>query len=203
MYPAIAKTRNINIEASSPLLDTTSTEERSYQYNMFLLDRYQYFDNLYQSSQSYLTCITRIFLTSSPIYNDSGPSCRNTSRRSDHPTPIIGLSDQTHLTNFSRDKKPWPVYMTISNIISRAKSSPPKGPSLLLPLLLVPLNFTDELACANEASQQPNSNVLYDVFNLVLVLLQQVALAGTVIECAISKNMPLFSEFIHLDCRSR
>ena len=33
MYTAIAQTRNINIEASSLLLETTSTEKRSYQYN--------------------------------------------------------------------------------------------------------------------------------------------------------------------------
>jgi len=33
MYTAIAQTRNINIEVSSRLLDTTSTEKRSYQYN--------------------------------------------------------------------------------------------------------------------------------------------------------------------------
>ena len=37
MYTAIAQTRNINIKASSLLLDTTSTEKRSYQYNKFLL----------------------------------------------------------------------------------------------------------------------------------------------------------------------
>jgi len=33
MYTAIAQTRNITIEASSLLLETTSTEKRSYQYN--------------------------------------------------------------------------------------------------------------------------------------------------------------------------
>jgi len=33
MYTAIAQTRNINIEASSLLLKTRSTEKRSYQYN--------------------------------------------------------------------------------------------------------------------------------------------------------------------------
>ena len=33
MYTAIAQMRNINIEASSLLLRTTSTEKRSYQYN--------------------------------------------------------------------------------------------------------------------------------------------------------------------------
>jgi len=33
MYTAIAQTRNINIEASSRLLDTPRTEKRSYHYN--------------------------------------------------------------------------------------------------------------------------------------------------------------------------
>ena len=50
IYTTIAQTRNINIEASSQLLHTTCTEKRFYQYNKFLLDRYQYFDDLYQSS---------------------------------------------------------------------------------------------------------------------------------------------------------
>jgi len=36
MYTAIAQMRNINIEASLLLLDTTSMEKRSYQYNKFL-----------------------------------------------------------------------------------------------------------------------------------------------------------------------
>jgi len=35
MYTAIAQTQNINIEASSLLLETTSTDRRSYQYNKF------------------------------------------------------------------------------------------------------------------------------------------------------------------------
>jgi len=37
MYTAIAQRQNINIEASSLLLDTTSTAKRSYQYNKLLL----------------------------------------------------------------------------------------------------------------------------------------------------------------------
>jgi len=36
MYTAIAYTRNINIDASSLLLETSSMEKRSYQYNKFL-----------------------------------------------------------------------------------------------------------------------------------------------------------------------
>jgi len=38
MYTTIAQTRNINIEASSRLLDTRSTEKRSYQYNKLFYD---------------------------------------------------------------------------------------------------------------------------------------------------------------------
>jgi len=69
MYTAIAQTQNINIQASSLLLDTTSTEKRSYEYHKLstLLYRYQYFDNLYRSKSLYLAYITRVFLTSSPI----------------------------------------------------------------------------------------------------------------------------------------
>jgi len=69
MYTAIAQTRNINIEASSLLLDTTSTEKRSYQYNKLstLLYRYQYINDPDRSEELYLAYITHVFLTSSPI----------------------------------------------------------------------------------------------------------------------------------------
>jgi len=67
MYAVIAQTRNINIEPSWLLLDTTSTENRSYQYNKFLSYHYQYFDDLSRSILFYLTYITRVFLASSPI----------------------------------------------------------------------------------------------------------------------------------------
>jgi len=82
--------------------------------------------------------------------------------------PIIGLSDQTHLTNFSGDKKAWPVYMTIGNILSRTRSSPAKMPILLLAFLPVPPKFTGDSARANEAQQQTNAYVLRAVFDLVL-----------------------------------
>jgi len=69
MYTTLAQTRNINIEASSLLLDTTRMEKRSYQYNKLstLLYRYQYFDNLYGSELLYLAYITHVLFTSSPM----------------------------------------------------------------------------------------------------------------------------------------
>jgi len=71
---------------------------------------------------------------------------------------IIGLSDQTHVTNFSGDKKASPVYMTISNILSQMRNSPAKMPILLLALLPVPQRFTDESARAKEAQGQTNTD---------------------------------------------
>jgi len=48
-------------------------------------------------------------------------------------------------------------------------------PILLLALLPVPPKFTCESARANEAQRQTNTDVLWAVFDLVLVPLQQVA----------------------------
>ena len=67
MYTAIAQTQNINIEVSSLLLDTTSTEKRSYQYKKFLSYHYHYFDYLPRSILLCLAYITRVFLVRSLI----------------------------------------------------------------------------------------------------------------------------------------
>jgi len=52
--------------------------------------------------------------------------------------PIIGMSDQTNLTNFSEDTKAWPVYITIGNLPSARPNSLGSMPVLLLALLPVP-----------------------------------------------------------------
>jgi len=106
--------------------------------------------------------------------------------------PIIGLSDQTHLTNFSGDKKAWPVYMTIGNILSRTRNSPAKMPILLLALLPVPPKFTGESARANEAQRQTNADTLRAVFDLVLAPSQPVAQEGMVMDCADGKTRLCF-----------
>ncbi|KAF8431494.1 hypothetical protein BGX38DRAFT_1083830, partial [Terfezia claveryi] len=38
--------------------------------------------------------------------------------------PVLLASDQTHLTNFSGDKKLWPLYMSIGNIKSTIRNKP-------------------------------------------------------------------------------
>ncbi|KAH0604492.1 uncharacterized protein H6S33_006869 [Morchella sextelata] len=52
--------------------------------------------------------------------------------------PIICSSDVTHLTNFSGDKKTWPIYMTIGNIPGKVRSKPSTKAHLLLALLPIP-----------------------------------------------------------------
>jgi len=81
--------------------------------------------------------------------------------------PIIGLSDQTHVTNFSGDKKAWPVYMTIGNILSHTRNSPAKMSVLLVALLPVPQKLTGESSRADETQRQINAHSLRPVFDLV------------------------------------
>jgi len=104
-----------------------------------------------------------------------------------------------HLTNFSGDKKPWPVYMTIGNILSQTRNSPANIPILLLALLPVPPKFAGESARANEAQRQSNPDTLRAVFDLVLPPLQPVSQEGTVMDCADSKTslcFPILSAWI-------
>jgi len=51
--------------------------------------------------------------------------------------PMIFLSDATHLTNFSGDKKAWPVYMTIGNLSTAGWEE------ALLTMRLNSIKFTD------------------------------------------------------------
>jgi len=94
MYTVIAQTRNINIEPSSQLLNTTSTKKRSYQYNKFdtlsLINTSTIYTEVNIISSLHYSCLLNEF---SDIINDSGPTCRNTSGRSYHLTfgwPICG-----------------------------------------------------------------------------------------------------------------
>jgi len=78
--------------------------------------------------------------------------------------------------------------MTISNILSGTRSSPPKMSILLLALVPVPPKFTGELARANEAQRQTNTDVLRAAFDLVLVPFQQVARERMVMDSADGKT---------------
>ena len=106
--------------------------------------------------------------------------------------PIIGLLDQTQLTNFSGDKKAWPVYVTIGNILSQTRNSPAKMPILLLALLPVPLKLMGDSGRADEAPRQTKADALQAVFDLILAPLQEVVQEGTMMDCADGKTRLYF-----------
>ena len=79
---------------------------------------------------------------------------------------IVG-ADSAH--QFSGDKKAWPVYITIGNILSQMRNSPVKMPILLVGFLPVPSRFTGPSGRADEAQWYRNADALRTVFDLVLV----------------------------------
>jgi len=106
--------------------------------------------------------------------------------------PLIGLLDQTHLTNFSGDKKAWPVYMTIGNILSQMRNSPAKMSVLLVALLPVLPKLTGESSGVDETQQQINADSLPAVLDLVLAPLHYVSHEGMVMDCADGKTRLCF-----------
>jgi len=69
---------------------------------------------------------------------------------------IIGMSDQTHLTNISDDKKAWPVYITLGNLLSGWRYSPTSMVVLLLALLPIP----SKLSKSSKADQHQRQIIM-------------------------------------------
>lgn len=96
------------------------------------------------------------------------------------------MSDQTHLSNFSGDKKAWPVYITIGNLPSAKRNKPGSMAVLLLALLPIQPKFSKS-SSANELQRQINADTLQGVFKLLFEPLQEVPLEGVPIDCADGK----------------
>jgi len=84
------------------------------------------------------------------------------------------MSDQTNLTNFSCDKKAWPVYITIRNLSSARFNSPGSMPVLLLALLPIAPKFSKSFK-ADQPQWKINADPLQDLFELIFAPLQDVA----------------------------
>jgi hypothetical protein len=106
--------------------------------------------------------------------------------------PIIGMSDQTHLTNFSGDKKAWPVYLTIGNILSRTRNCPSKMAIMLIALLPVPSKFASSQSKVRNAQRMTNSEVLESVFSLIFEPLEAITKLGKEMNCADGKVRQCF-----------
>ena len=108
------------------------------------------------------------------------------------------MSDQTNLTNFSGDKKAWPVYITIGNLPSARRNSPGSMAVLLLALLPIPTKLSKS-SKADQRQRKINADTLQDVFELIFAPLQGVAHSGIPIDCADGKVrlcFPILSTWI-------
>jgi len=100
--------------------------------------------------------------------------------------PIIGMSDQTNLTNLSGDKKAWPVYITIGNLPSARRNSAGSMAVLLLALLPIPPKLS-KFSKADQRQRKINADTLQDVFELIFAAIQDVAHTGIAIDCTDGK----------------
>jgi len=80
--------------------------------------------------------------------------------------PIIGRSDQTNLTNFSGDKKAWPVYPTIGNLPSAWRTTQGSMAGMLLALWPIPPKLSKS-SKTNQRQRKINPDTLQDVFELI------------------------------------
>jgi hypothetical protein len=95
--------------------------------------------------------------------------------------PIIGSSDQTHLTNYSGDKKEWPIHFSLGNINSTIPSKPSSLASVVVALLPVPLKHHHHgrgKTAAIQEQQEYNREVLRWVFGSIFGPLNTVCEKG-------------------------
>jgi len=100
--------------------------------------------------------------------------------------PIIGMSDQTNLTNFTGDKKAWLVYMTIGNLPSTIRNRPGSMAILLLGLLPIPPKLAKS-SRADKLQRLINADTLRGVFKHIFAPLNSAAREGAPIDCADGK----------------
>ena len=58
--------------------------------------------------------------------------------------PVLGSSDQTHLTNYSGDKEAWPVFLSLGNVRSSEWLKATRNCSVLVAILPI-RNSTETL----------------------------------------------------------
>jgi len=112
--------------------------------------------------------------------------------------PIIGMLDQTNLTNFSGDKKAWPVYMTIGNLPSTIHNRPGSMAILLRGVLPIPAKLAKS-STADKLQRLLNADTIRGVFELIFAPWNGAAREGAPIDCAdgkIRRCFPIMSGWI-------
>ena len=93
--------------------------------------------------------------------------------------PVICMSDETHLSDFSGDKKAWPIYLTIGNILSKYRNKPSNHCVITLALLPIPpkrKNLTSE-------QQESIDRILQRILKSILQPLNDVSQTGIILDC--------------------
>ncbi|KAG0641324.1 hypothetical protein HOY80DRAFT_883359, partial [Tuber brumale] len=105
--------------------------------------------------------------------------------------PIICSSYVMFLTNYSGDKKVWPIYLTIGNILSKTRNKSSKHASALLALLPVPPKM---LVVASRDSRQRlvTNEILCELIEAIFTPIGEVAEVGIEIECPDGKVRQCF-----------
>ncbi|KAF8414436.1 hypothetical protein EV426DRAFT_579176 [Tirmania nivea] len=83
--------------------------------------------------------------------------------------PVLLASDQTHLTNYSGDKKLWPLYMSIGNIKSTIRNKPTMNAWIPIALLPVPPKRLYKIPNYSTETQELNAlQITHEILSHIL-----------------------------------
>lgn len=97
--------------------------------------------------------------------------------------PLLISSDETQLTNFSGDKKAWPIYLTIGNIDARTRNRPSMHANVLLALLPVPPKMSGDRK-RDEALRRRSNRILREIIELLFDPLREASGEGVEMDCS-------------------
>ena len=82
---------------------------------------------------------------------------------------VLLVSNETYLTNFSKDKKLWPIYMSVGNILSSIQNQVIVHAWIPITLLLTGLNRVKEIKRFSEKDQEMDAlQVMHHILRNIL-----------------------------------
>ena len=99
---------------------------------------------------------------------------------------IICASDVTFLKNFSGEKKAWPIYLTIGNILLSTRNKESKHATVLLALLPVPPKMLD-IAPRDVRQRQVNNEIRCELMEAIFAPMVALGNSGIEVESANGK----------------